>query len=566
MFDGFDLEKLNLSEEARQGLVLLLNLLEELKSENDALHALVQRLRDEINRLKGEQGKPEIKPNKKKDEQKESEQELVTKPDSNSYSSESERQKVTEPRPRKKSKRPEIKIDREEVVDLDPEHLPADAQFKGYEEVVVQDIKISTDNVLFKKAKYYSPSTGRTYLAELPTGYDGQFGPGIKAFTIILYFMCNMTQPKILDLFDNIGCQVSSGQLSNFLIKNKDSFHAEKEAVYEAGLESTPWQHLDDTGMRVDGQNQHTQIVCNPFYTIYFTTEKKDRLSVIDTLLHSRQRFFRINQEAHSYLERVGLSQSKRALISQLPHDKNFNENEFLSLLAEKVPGLGLKQQKRVLEAAALAYYHSQQDWPIVSLLICDDAPQFKSITDELALCWIHDGRHYKKLNPYVAYHRKLLDQFLDSYWRFYHELNAYRQSPDQGEAARLRAKFVELFSTETGYDALDERIAKTLAKQESLLAVLDHPEIPLHNNPAELGARHRVRKRVISAGTRSQDGTQAWDTFMSLAVTTKKLGISFFNYINDRIRGTNQIPALAEIIKRQAEQLNLGASFDNST
>ncbi len=265
-------------------------------------------------------------------------------------------------------------------------------------------------------------------------------------------------------------------------------------------------------------------------------------------------------------MERVGLPQSKRALISQLPHEQDFNENEFLSLLAEKVPGLGLKQQKRVLEAAALAYYHSQQDWPVVSLLICDDAPQFKSITDELALCWIHDGRHYKKLNPYVAYHRKLLDQFLDEYWRFYHELNAYRQSPDEGCAERLRAKFVELFSTETGYDALDERIAKTLAKQESLLAVLDHPEIPLHNNPAELGARHRVRKRIISAGTRSQDGTQAWDTFMSLAVTTKKLGISFYQYINDRIRGTNQIPALAEIIKRQAERLNLGASFDNST
>jgi len=31
----------------------------------------------------------------------------------------------------------------------------------------------------------------------------------------------------------------------------------------------------------VDGQNQHCNIVCNPLYTIYTTTPKKDRLSVL---------------------------------------------------------------------------------------------------------------------------------------------------------------------------------------------------------------------------------------------------------------------------------------------
>ena len=93
----------------------------------------------------------------------------------------------------------------------------------------------------------------------------------------------------------------------------------------------------------------------------------------------------------------------------------------------------------------------------------------------------------------------------MGKYWHFYHELSAYRQSPSGECVERLREEFVELFSTQTGYDALDERMAKTLAKKESLLAVLDHPEIPLHNNPAELGARRRVRKRVISVGTKKE-------------------------------------------------------------
>ena len=90
----------------------------------------------------------------------------------------------------------------------------------------------------------------------------------------------------------------------------------------------------------------------------------------------------------------------------------------------------------------------------MVNLLICDDAPQFKTITDQLALCWVHDGRHYKKLVAVVAYHRKLLNRFMGQYWDFYRELNTYRQAPDPMEKERLRNKFVALFSTQTAYDA----------------------------------------------------------------------------------------------------------------
>ncbi|MPZ13333.1 MAG: hypothetical protein GEU73_02720 [Chloroflexi bacterium] len=57
-------------------------------------------------------------------------------------------------------------------------------------------------------------------------------------------------------------------------------------------------------------------------------------------------------------------------------------------------------------------------------------------------------------------------------------------------ERARLEARFDALFATRTGYLALDDRIALTQAKKPGLLLVLVHPELPLHNNPAELAPR----------------------------------------------------------------------------
>lgn len=80
-----------------------------------------------------------------------------------------------------------FKVDREKILEYPQAELPFDSEFKGYEEVIVQDILLQTDNVLFPKEKYYSPSEGKTYLAPLPSGYDGEIGPGVKALVKSLY-------------------------------------------------------------------------------------------------------------------------------------------------------------------------------------------------------------------------------------------------------------------------------------------------------------------------------------------------------------------------------------------
>jgi hypothetical protein len=267
-FEQLDLDQIQDVAQAKQAIIGLLNVVEDLQATVRQLQAEVQRLRDEINHLKGEQGKPDFKakrPGKSTD-----------------HSSETERRK---PRAwHKTSKQEQIQIDREEMLTVDPAQLPADAEFKGYEDVVVQDIVIRTDNILYRKEKYYSPSERRTYLAALPPGYHGQFGPGIRALALVQYFGCNMTEPKIREFFANVGIQLSAGELSNWLIKDWPELHAEKDAIYAAGLRSSPWQHLDDTTTRVNGQNEHCHVMCNPLYTAYLTTARKDRLTIVDVL------------------------------------------------------------------------------------------------------------------------------------------------------------------------------------------------------------------------------------------------------------------------------------------
>jgi len=546
MFEEIDLSNIQ-DENARQLIARLLNLIEALSADLRDAQAENQRLRDEINRLKGEHGQPKFKAN-------------TPKPARVDHSSEKERRK---PKPRhKRAKNATIEVHREETLTVDKASLPTDAEFKGYEDVVVQDVVFRADNVRFHKEKYWAQSTGATYLAPLPRGYQGQFGPGLKALTLTLYFGGNISEPKILDLYDNIGIQISAGELSTLLIKDQDTFHAEKVAVCEAGLESGPWQHTDQTSTRVDGQEQHCNIVCNPVYTIYTTTPGKGRLNVLDVLRNGRERRFRLNEEALSYLEAVPLSKAVHSWLWGECSDQDWDEKTFTTRLDTRWPKLGGPQRQAILNAAAVAAYHAEKDGPIVRLLVCDDAPQYDGLAAEMAQCWVHEGRHYKKLMPVFVHHLELLTEFRKQFWKFYDELLAYQQHPTPEESTRLEARFDELFSTCTGYDALDARIAKTRAKKTSLLMVLKHPEVPLHNNPAELEARQRVRKRDVSFGPRTQDGVKAWDTFMSLAATTKKLGVSFHQYVHDRVSKANQIPSLAALIQARASELRLGASW----
>ena len=214
MFEDIELNAIQ-EENARELVKRLLNMVEELSGEVRELRVENQRLRDENNRLKGEQGKPNIKGNKKQ---------ISPKGD---HSSESERHKKRVRH--KKSKKVEVQIAREEVLKVDAKQLPADAEYKGYEAVVVQELLVKTENVRFYKEKYYSASRRKTYLAQLPPGYAGQFGPGIKSMILTLYFGVGTSEPKIREFLVNMGVQISKGEVSDLLIQKQGNYTAKGE-------------------------------------------------------------------------------------------------------------------------------------------------------------------------------------------------------------------------------------------------------------------------------------------------------------------------------------------------
>src|SRR5437764_8150525 len=118
-----------------------------------------------------------------------------------------------------------------------------------------------------------------------------------------------MSEPKILELLETVGMHISAGQLSDFLIKDHKPFHAESEAVVRAGLASSPWHHLDSTGTRVNGKNEHCHVLCNPLYTAYCTLPAKDRLSLLRVLQGGTELVFRWNELALKQMQQLGVAQ-----------------------------------------------------------------------------------------------------------------------------------------------------------------------------------------------------------------------------------------------------------------
>jgi len=138
---------------------------------------------------------------------------------------------------------------------------------------------------------------------------------------------------------------------------------------------------------------------------------------------------------------------------------------------------------------------------------------------------------------------------------------NRQKKNPNPAEASRLRLEFDRIFSTKTGYAELDDRIAKTLAKKDELLLVLHHRELPLHNNAAELAARSQARSRDGCDQTKSEAGTKAKDTFLTITQTAKKLGVRVYDYIYDRVCGKNEQASWASLIQQKSNLENYSAS-----
>jgi hypothetical protein len=534
-----------LPEAAEEAVEKLLNVVEALSADKQQLADEIQRLRQQLEQKK--KARTTAEGNQDGDQ---------PPPNDSDHSSEKRR--------RRREKKPRPARDRRSFKDLtihetiecpvDPATLPPDAVRLEDESVVVQDIEIKPRNIRFQRSVYYSADQKKIFRGPLPSGYDhGDFGADLRALILSLKYCGNMSEPKIREFLENFDVQVSSGSVSNILTKTADAFAQEFDDLVQAGLASTPYQQTDDTSARVAGEFWHTHILCNPFYAAYFTRPRKDRLTVLEILQNTSALRFRLGEETLRLLQaEFGIPQKWRRAVAAVG-DAEFDQAALTTLLDDWF-GAGNQQVRTAIEqAAAIVYYRHQTSVPVVETIVCDDAGQFKLLTQKLALCWIHAGRHYERLSPVVPRHAKLLDAFAERYWDFYASLQKYRAGPSDEWAARLRLEFDELFSTRTGYAALDDRIAKTAAKKDELLTVLSVPSVPLHNNASELQARVSARRRDVSLHSRSRRGARAMDILTTLVQTCKKLSLSAYAYFQAHLRRTPSAPSLARHIRQAA-------------
>ena len=189
--------------------------------------------------------------------------------------------------------------------------------------------------------------------------------------------------------------------------------------------------------------------------------------------------------------------------------------------------------------------------------IVSDGAGQFRLL--EHGLCWIHAERLINKLIPFTEAQLLAVETVQDQIWQLYQDLKAYKNlTPEQQKQQKmpLEATFDLIFTQTTVFDPLNQVLGRLWKRKPELLKVLERPDLPLHNNASEQDIREFVKKRKISGSTRSDEGRRCRDTFASLKKTCRKLGISFWNYLIDRVFGKKEIPALAQLIAEKAGSL----------
>jgi len=183
-------------------------------------------------------------------------------------------------------------------------------------------------------------------------------------------------------------------------------------------------------------------------------------------------------------------------------------------------------------------------------VIVSDDAGQFNVLLH--SLCWIHANRAIDKIIPFTEQAKKDLESVKDQIWQIYDGLKQYKEKSTAAKRRRLETFFDDIFTQKTDSAMLNNALGRIFRNKSELLLVLERPDIPLHNNGAERDIREYVKKRKISGSTRSDDGRRCRDTFTSLKKTCRKLRISFWQYLQDRIEKTDLIPDLSDLIRQR--------------
>src|SRR5919106_1476362 len=511
----------------------LVGLIEEQAEQLRQQEELIGPLKDEIAVLKGEKKRPRFKASgmEEKAGQEEKESEAGAKKRAGSE---------------KRSKTELVEIHEERVIA--PEAIPAGSRFKGYEDSVVQGLIIRAHNTRYRLERWQTPA-GETLLGELPEAVRGQhFSPELPGYILYQYYQAHVTRPLLLEQLREWGVDISSGQIERILNEGKERFHQEKALILKVGLEVAEYLTVDDTGARHQGKNGYTTQLGTEHFAWFESTQTKDRINFL-SLLQGGAPSYVINTQALQYMQEQQLPQGLREPLKNsttLVFDEVEQWHAHLHAL-----NITTKRHIRIATEGALLGALRQGGLLETLALISDDGGQFNALTHGLG--WAHAERLIHQLIPLNEQQREDQQAIRAQVWDFYADLKKYQPAPSAEKKAELDRRFDEIFTTKTRFETLNQVLKRLHRNKAELLLVLERPEVPLHTNDSERDIRDYVKKRKVSGGTRSDLGRRCRDTFASLKKTCRKLGVSFWEFLIDRLSATNMIPPLPSLIRERA-------------
>jgi hypothetical protein len=507
----------------------LLIVIEQQMNMIDQLNEQIQLLKDEIARLKKQPPRPQIKPSSLEKKAR-------------------GKKKSRGKRPGSKKKPKTVNIEIHDTKPIEPENIPAGSWFKGYNDFVVQGLRIKTHNVCYRLKTYETPD-GKYICAKLPEYLNGKhFDPELISYILYQHHHCGVTQPLLLEQLHEFGIDISKGTLNNILIEGKDDFHNEKDRILAQGLKVSSYINVDDTGARHKGKNGYCTHIGNESFSWFESTESKSRINFLK-LLRAGHSDSVINMDAICYMQANKLPQTPLKAMEKNLGKVFGNDAQWLRFL--KKNGIIKERHVQIATEGVLIGTIIEHGLSKDLVIVSDDAGQFNVLMH--ALCWIHANRAIDKIIPFTDQAEKDLANVKDQIWRLYQGLKSYKQNPTTTDKERLSAMFDEIFTQSTDSASLNLALKRIYNNKSELLLVLERPDIPLHNNGAENAIREYVKKRKISGGTRSAIGRRCRDTFTSLKKTCRKLGVSFWRYLKDRIERIGHIPDLSHLIRQQA-------------